>query len=223
MSLHVGRIIIADPKQVRMIAHAKIKTDAIDVTVLARLYASGFLPEVWVPNPETAALRREVTRQVQIVRQRAWLKTMTHPILHAHLLPQCPHVDLFGNRGRAWLLAQPLPPDEREAVARHLREYDRLCEDLRVVERELARAALNRPEAKRLMTVPSTDMIVALGLLAAIRSVTRFRAPDQMVAYIGLNPSVRQSGEGPAYHGRTAKQGRGQARTMLAEAAWVAS
>jgi hypothetical protein len=37
---YVGRIVIANPLQVRMIAHAKIKTDKIDATVLAKLYAS---------------------------------------------------------------------------------------------------------------------------------------------------------------------------------------
>jgi transposase len=206
-----------------MIAHAKVKTDAIDAVMLARLYASGFLPEVWIPDAATAALRREVTRREQIVRQRARLKTMAHSILHAHLVPQCPHVDLFGHRGRAWLLAQVLPPDEQAAVERHLREYDRLGEDLRGVERELARGALARPEAKRLMTIPGIDMVVALGLLAAIGPISRFPGPDQLVAYIGLNPSIRQSGEGPAHHGRVAKQGRGHARTMLVEAAWVAS
>ncbi len=43
---HVGRVVIANPRQVRLIAHAKIKTDTIDATVLAKLYASNFLPEV---------------------------------------------------------------------------------------------------------------------------------------------------------------------------------
>lgn len=47
LSPYVDRIVIANPKQVHMIAHAKVKTDAIDATVLAKLYASGFLPEVW--------------------------------------------------------------------------------------------------------------------------------------------------------------------------------
>jgi transposase len=47
---HVGRVVIANPRQVRLIAEARIKTDVIDVTVLARLYASGFLPEVWLPE-----------------------------------------------------------------------------------------------------------------------------------------------------------------------------
>ena len=58
---HVGRVVIANPRQVRMIAHAKIKTDTIDATVLAKLYASNFLPEVWVADARTLALRRQVT------------------------------------------------------------------------------------------------------------------------------------------------------------------
>jgi transposase len=175
-----------------------------------------------VPDAKTQALRRQVTRRNQIVRQRVRLKTITQSILHAHLLPQCPHADLFGNRGRNWLLAQDLPPDEREAVERHLREYDRLGEDLKVVERELARDALADANVKRLMTIPGIDMVVALGLTAAIGPISRFKGPDQLVAYIGLNPSVYQSGEGRPQHGRIAKQGRTHARSMLVEAAWQA-
>ncbi len=175
---HVGRVVIANPRQVRLIAHAKIKTDTIDATVLAKLYASSFLPEVWVPDAESQAMRRQVTRRNQIVRQRVRLRTITQSIFHAHLLPQCPHAELFGVRGRAWLLAQPLPPDEKEAVERHPREYDRLGEDLKVVERELAREALTSTSIKRLMTILGIDMVVALGLSAAIGPISRFPGPD---------------------------------------------
>jgi transposase len=113
---HVGRVVIANPRQVRLIAEARIKTDVIDATVLARLYASGFLPEVWVPDEATLGLRRQVTRRTQIVRQRARLKTIVQSIVHAHLVPPCSYADLFGPRGRAWLVAQPLPPDEGDAA-----------------------------------------------------------------------------------------------------------
>ncbi|KOX43571.1 transposase [Streptomyces purpurogeneiscleroticus] len=219
---HVGRVVIANPRQVRLIAEARIKTDVIDATVLARLYTSGFLPEVWIPDEATLSLRRQVTRRTQIVRQRTRLKTMVQSILHAHLVPPCPHADLFGPRGRAWLLAQPLPSDETDAVARHLREYDRLSEDLKVVERELAREARADANVTRLMTIPGIDMVVAVGLIAAIGPVARFAGPDRLVAYLGLNPSVHQSGSGKPRHGRITKQGRTHARSMLVEAAWQA-
>jgi hypothetical protein len=42
---------------------ARIKTDVIDATVLAGLYASGFLPEVWIPDEATLGLRRQVARR----------------------------------------------------------------------------------------------------------------------------------------------------------------
>jgi transposase len=219
---HVGKVAIATPRQVRLIAEARTKTDVIDAAVPARLYASGFLPEIWVPDQRTLALRRQVTRRNQIVRQRARLKTIIQSILHAHLVPPCPHADLLGPKGRAWLLAQALPADEGDAVARHLREHDRLSDDLRVVERELARDALADPDARRLMTIPGVDMVVAVGLLAAIGPVTRFEGPDKLVSYLGLNPTVHQSGEGRPRHGRISKQGRTHARTMLVEAAWQA-
>jgi hypothetical protein len=111
--------------------------------------------------------------------------------------------------------------DEQEAIERHLREYDRLSDDLAVIERELAQVALASDDIKRLMTIPGIDMVVALGLAAAIGPVTRFRDPEKLVAYLGLNPSVRQSGHA-SYHGRITKQGRSHARSMLVEAAWQA-
>jgi transposase len=219
---HVGRVVIANPRQVRLIAEARIKTDVIDATVLARLYSSGFLPEVWVPDERTLALRRQVTRRMQVVRQRARLKTIVQSILHAHLVPPCPHADLFGPKGRAWLLGQSLPLDETEAVARHLREYDRLSDDLRTIEREIAHEALASADTKRLMTIPGIDMVVAIGVLAAVGPIDRFESPDRLVSYLGLNPTVHQSGEGRPRHGRISKQGRTHARTMLVEAAWQA-
>jgi transposase len=223
MSPYAGKVVVANPKQVRLIAHARIKTDTIDAGVLAQLYASGFLPEVWVPDPATAALRRQVTRRNQIVRQRSRLKNIIQSILHAHLVPGCPHANMLGHRGRAWLGAQLLPDDERLAIERHVREIDRLGEDLKIVERDLAQAAIGSEPVKRLMTIPGIDMIVAEGLMAAIGDPTRFSCPQKLVSYLGLNPSVHQSGPGPAHHGRITKQGRGHARGMLVEAAWAAA
>ena len=223
ISPHVKRVVIANPMQVRMIAHAKIKTDTIDAGVLAQLYASSFLPEVWIPDEPTQALRRQVTRRNQIVRQRSRLKNIIQSILHAYLIPACPHQDLCGPKGRAWLSEQVLPDNERYAVERHLREFDRLGNDLQVIERDLARSALADESVARLMTIPGVDMVVALALAAAIGDIQRFEAPQKLVSYLGLNPSVRQSGPGPAYHGRITKQGRGHARGMLVEAAWAAA
>jgi hypothetical protein len=46
----------------------------------------------------------------------------------------------------------------RLAVERHLREFDRLGEDLKVIERDLARSALADDAVQRLMTIPGVDI-----------------------------------------------------------------
>jgi hypothetical protein len=93
ISPHVKRVVIANPIQVRLIAHAKIKTDTIDAGVLAQLYASGFLPEVWIPDEATQALRRQVTRRNQIVRQRTRLKNIIQ------IDPACASDPVLSGRG----------------------------------------------------------------------------------------------------------------------------
>ena len=145
---------------------------------------------------------------------------MVHSILHAHLVPRCPHADIFGGKGRAWLRAQVLPDDERSAVERHIAEHDRLTIALKDIEKDIAQAALADENVQRLMTIPGIDMIVAVGVMAAIGRIDRFGSPDALVAYIGINPSVFQSGDGPARHGRITKRGRSHARFLLVEAAW---
>ena len=67
---HVARVAIANPLRVRLITEARVKTDKIDAAVLAQLYASGYLSEVWTPDQPTQALRRQTARRAQIVQQR---------------------------------------------------------------------------------------------------------------------------------------------------------
>lgn len=56
--------------------------------------------------------------------------------------------------------------------------------------------------------------------MAAVGDISRFPTPRKLVAYLGLDPRVSQSGESPARHGRISKAGHSDARHMLGEAAW---
>jgi len=219
----VARAVIADPLQVKAIAYAQVKTDKIDAGVLASLHAAGFLPEIWVPTPQTERRRRLVARRNQIVRHRTRIKNEVHSILHAHLIARCPHAELFTRPGRAWLNRQALPDDELAAIERHLRELDHLGEDLAALDKTIAVEVLHDAAVKRLLTITGVNLTVAVGLMAAIGDISRFASPQKLVSYVGLNPRVRQSGLGFAQHGRISKAGRSHARAMLVEAAWAAA
>src|SRR5436305_10811082 len=84
----------------------------------------------------------------------------------------------------------------------------------------VAKQMITWPEAKRLMTVPGVNLIGAATFLAAVGAIARSRSSQKLVAYLGLDPRVRQSGERPARSGSTSKRGSVSARWALVEATW---
>jgi hypothetical protein len=90
------------------------------------------------------------------------------------------------------------------------------------VDRLIAQQALSWPEIRRLMTVPGVNLICAASFMAAIGEPSRFLTSRKLVAYLGLDPKVRQSGGAPARSGRISKRGSANARWALVEAAWSA-
>ena len=215
----VHRVVIANPLQVRAIAWAKVKTDKIDAATLARLHAARFLPEVWMPTEEVELQRRIIAERTQLVSQMTRLKNRIQSILHANLIPQVTG-RIFGRKGRARIEAMPLPADQMRMALRHYDELERLAAELAIIDRDLAQHALDDPNVRRLMTIGGVHSIVAASVLAAIGDIKRFSSPEKLVSYLGLNPSVHQSGDHPAFHGHITHQGRGHARGMLVEAAW---
>jgi transposase len=218
---YVDRVVLANPKAVKG-ATQTAKTDKVDAQTLAQLLAGGFLPEVWIVDEETRVLRRRVARRAQLVKQRTREKNQVHAILIRNLKPRPPVTDLFGVKGRKWMAGQTLPDDELVLVEACLRNIDFLDGEVGLIDSGLAEQALASAEMRRLMTLPGVSFVTAAALMAAIGDVSRFPTSRHLVAYLGLNPWVRQSGSEPARHGRISKQGPGEARHLLVEAAWHA-
>jgi transposase len=219
---HVGRVTVANTRKLSAIAESKVKTDKVDARTLCELLAAGFLPAVWSPDEFTRALRRRLQRRSKLVRSRTRAKNECHAVLARNLKGRPPMTDVFGKAGRQWLSALELPADESETLECCVREVDFLDHEIGLIERELARQALSCQEIRRLMTVPGVSLVSAAAFVAAVGDIHRFHSPKKLVSYVGLDPRVRQSGEGPARHGHISKQGSAEARHMLCEAAWVA-
>ena len=117
------------------------------------------------------------------------------------LVPTPPVSDLFGTTGRNWLGRQVLPADERAPVQALLRQLDFHGDELKLVDTELALEAIGDPVVAQLMTIPGVDAIAAVAIVAAVGDFTRFGSADKLVAYVGLNPTVRQSGNSAPVQG----------------------
>ncbi len=99
-----------------------------------------------------------------------------------------------------------------------MRQIEFLDAEIAEVDRVIARQTLRSGEARQLLTVPGVNVVCAATFLAAIGDIGRFRTARQLVAYLGLDPKVRQSGSDAALLGRISKQGSPRARWALVEA-----
>ncbi len=216
---YVDRVVVVSPEDTG-IARARAKTDKLDSRTLARLLAGGELDAVWMPDESCRVLRRRLARRQQLVRSRTRCKNEVHAVLMRRLQGKPPVTDLFGVKGRQWLAARELPVEETETVQAAMRQISFLDDELVAVERLITREMLGSHAARRLMTVPGVNVIGAATFLAAVGEIDRFGTSRQLVAYLGLDPKVRQSGEQPARSGRISKRGSSSARWALVEAAW---
>jgi transposase len=216
---HVDRVIVVSPDDTGIV-QARAKTDRLDARTLAVLLSRGELESVWMPDERCRVMRRRLARREQLVRARTRSKNEIQAVLQRRLKGRPPCSDLFGVKGRRWLAGLELPEEERESVDAGIRHIEFLDAEITAVERLIAQQALAWPEIRRLMTIPGVNLVCAASLMAAIGSADRFLTSRRLVAYLGLDPKVRQSGETPARSGRISKRGSASARWALVEAAW---
>jgi transposase len=142
-----------------------------------------------------------------LVRSRSRCKNEIHAVLMRRLKGRCPFSDMFGKAGREWLRSLELPVEECETVEATMRQIEFLDAEIAEVDRLIAEQALLSGDARHLMSVPGVNVVCAATFLAVIGDIRRFRTSRQLVAYLGLDPKVRQSGSEPARIGRISKQG----------------
>ena len=76
-------------------------------------------------------------------------------------------------------------------------------------------------QVKLLRSIPGIGPIVALSFFTEIMDINRFATFDHLVSFVGLVPSLRDSGEKTTEQGLTQRRNR-YLRHLIVEAAWVA-
>ena len=216
---HVARVVVVSPSDTGIRACAR-KDRPPGRADAGQAVGGGLVGQCL--DARRGVMRRRLARRSQLVSARTRAKNEIHAVLMRRLKGRPDASDLFGKKGRAWLAELELPVEERETLDSALRQVDFLDQEVALVDRAIAHDTLNWPEARRLMTVPGVNLIVALTFLAAVGDIRRFPDRRKLVGYLGLDPKVRQSGNAPASHGRISKQGSAPARHALVEASWSA-
>ena len=200
----------------------RIKSDRKDAELLARLLLAGQLKAVSVPAPAVEAARHLCRAREQV---RGDLMRCRHRVsklllLHGRVYSES---TTWTQRHRRWLAGQRFgEPAAELAYLDTLAAVDGLVARRQALDERLSRLALEGewwPTVARLRCFRGIDTLTALVLALEIGDFARFRRPAQLASWLGLVPSLDQSGESRR-QGAITKTGSSYARRLLVEAAW---
>ena len=220
----VGRVVVAHPAKVKLIADARVKTDRVDVLTLAKLLRADMLPEVWVPPHHVRDLRALLSHRRRLVALQTIAKNRLQSVLH-RLNIKPPKGNVFARKHQEWWNELELSSTERLRVEHDLATLTHLEPQIDAVDAELQRLSTSEEWVEQvpfLVQLPGIGLLTAMTILGAIGDVTRFGSSKQLVGYAGLGAGVHASGKTHRDKGIT-KQGRRDLRFVMVEAARVAS
>jgi transposase len=201
----------------------RVKTNRRDAVTLARLHRAGELTGVWVPDAVHEAIRdlvraREAASD-DLRRKRQQL--LSFLLRHGRIYTGGGHWTLAHRR---WLTRQAFEHTAQQIV---FQEWVDAIQDaaqrLRRLEEQVAAIVPNwsmAPLVEAYQAMRGTSFLVAMTFAAEIGDVRRFDTPRQLMAFLGLVPGERSTGDTVRRKGLTLAGNR-RARRALIEAAWT--
>lgn len=175
------------------------KTDKIDTARLLREHLNGELPRSFQPDSWWREVRRLVALRENLVSRRTALRNWINRYLaHETWIDR---TGLWSQRGLRRLRQLALPSSDRFVIDMKLQELELVAQQLEQVERRMFDVYRTWPEARRVDAIKGIGPVAAVSLLSRIGPIERFEDAEQLIAFAGLAPGIRQSDE-TLHHGR---------------------
>lgn len=201
----------------------RVKTDRKDAELLARLLLAGQLKTVAVPADWVEACRHLARARENVRRDlgRARHRVSKLLLVEGRVYPE---ITTWNTKHRQWLARQQFAQPATElAFIDALAAVDGLTARRVALDERLSRIAEDDrlwPTVSRLRAFRGIDTLTALMLhLELAGDWQRFSSPRRLSAWLGLTPTLDQSGQSATY-GSITKTGSAIARRLLVEAAW---
>lgn len=203
--------------QIRKTYCANDRTDAVK---LARIYLSGLAHPVWQPDATTRERREVLHAYRKAVTTATRTRNRLKSYLSDHGIRLKAGVRLIQASGqktvrgcRAW---SPLQLVLVEQMLEELQLADERRGRLSAV---MAQEVAADPKLLALVRLLGVRHIIAFAIAAVVGDIARFANPKKLVAYLGLAPTVDQSGNGPRGQQGLVSFGRGDLRALLTQSA----
>jgi transposase len=209
-SCHVS---VANPNKVKLIAKSKLKHDRADARILGELLRTNYLPASYMPDLETREKRLLINDRVRYGLRSGELRGSIRWLL----------------KRRGIIIQHPFSPEGKRTLRElGLQEINIRLDELELVQRiiqrlndQIAKTVPEDPNAKLLDTLPGVGPYTALFLASEIGDVNRFPDSKHLCAYLGLVPSLHQSGD-TTVTGHITREGNKWLRRNLTECSRVA-
>lgn len=202
------------------------KTDSIDARVICRELKDRRLSGITIPDKKREQLRCLFRRRNSLVKDFRQIKTKIkmHLLYLGIEIPKVYDNPNWSHAFRNWIKGITLEHITANCTMTSLLEhYEFIDKQIRTASTQLR--AYCRKHYKKdyylLRSVPGIGGIVAVGVLSELGDLRRFKNFKQLASYVGLVPSMRQSGDNQTTAGLTPRANRIM-RSYFVEATWQA-
>lgn len=204
----------------------RVKTNRRDAEKLARLYRSGELTPVWVPDAAQEALRDLVRAREAAKKDQLRAKHRLGKFLLRRGLKAGAGVKRWTLKHLAWIKALHFEdPAQEAAFLDYLHEVEHASGRIARLERALDQAIERAPSMMRalidgLQALRGVSSLSAATIVAEAGPPSRFARPKQLMGYSGMVSSENSTGNS-VRRGAITKTGNAHLRRVIGEAAWA--
>lgn len=215
----IGRqVYILESHRAGQIGKSYLANDKVDAAKIARIYLSGLAIKVWQPDAETRQRRELLSTYQRCVKDSTRAQQHLRSFLNEHALRLPKGFRLCRPEAISRLLTLKEWSPRQKLLLQEMHGGLIAARERRTrLRRMMALEIEEQPDYLRLYKLAGLNLVTTYALVAIIGDITRFATSKKLVSYLGLNPSVVESGQfegGGALHGH----GRGSLRALLIQA-----
>ena len=169
------------------------KTDKIDTGRMLREYLNGTLPQAFQPSVSVRRIRRLVALRENLVSRRTALRNWMNRYLAHETWDE--RTGLWSKQGMRRLrkMISSTPEPDQTVLTIKLSELEQLENWLTPIENKIIGIYQHWRQAQWLSQISGIAAISAVSILARVWPIQRFKSAEELIAYAGLSPGIRES------------------------------
>lgn len=174
-----------------------------------------------VPSLDVRSQKEAIRHRIRLVQDRTRASNRMHALLDKYDIAVVGNT-MAGVKNMS-LAATHLPSAHDDSILRQrLRHMEYLGGKIRQTDRQIAGLASDNEYARRMMSITGFDSFAALLMALEIDDIGRFATPKKLASWMGMCPTVRQSGS-TIHRGRMRKDSNRRVNWIMIPAATAAS